>query len=289
MKRLLKYDLVGFLIASRIPSLLIIGSTQYLTAIFLVSDFQGKATVLASLSFLMLSLSTVLIAAAAYINNDYYDQKIDMINRPDRVVVGTLFRRRLAILAHFMMTILGIAIGFYLSPWIGLIHVLSSSFLWLYSNRLRRIPILGNLVISVSSGMTLLLVPIYLGRYEPLVYVYTIFAVSIILIREVVKDLEDVKGDQRFGVKTIPVFWGIRGAKVFIGVVVLGGILFLISFLVLVDNWMITYYFIALIPVLVWFIVKLILADTQKQYSSLRQITNVIIFTGLASMLVLKL
>lgn len=289
MKRLLKYDLVGFLIASRIPSLLIIGSTQYLAAIFLVSDFKGKNEVLTSLSFFLLSLSTVLIAAAAYINNDYYDQKIDMINRPDRVVVGTLFRRRLAILAHFMMTVLGIAIGFYLTFFVGAIHVFSSALLWMYSNRLRRLPIVGNLVIAVSSGMALLLVPIYLGRYEPLVYVYTIFAVSIILIREVIKDLEDVKGDRRFGVKTIPVFWGIRGAKVFIGIVVLGGMLFLISFLVLVDNWMITYYFIALIPVLIWFVVKLILADTQKHYSSLRQITNVIIFTGLISMLIFNL
>lgn len=288
MIRLLRYDLVGFLIASRIPSLLIIGATQYFTAIFLMDDYAAKTADLGSLQFLLFVCSTVFIAAAGYINNDYYDQKIDLVNRPDRVVVGTIFRRRLAILAHLVLTLAGIGLGFMLKTEIGLIHIFSSSLLWYYSNRLRRIPLFGNMVIAGTTALVLLLVPIYLGRNEPIVFVYALFAASIVWIREIIKDLIDMKGDQQFGVQSVPVMWGVRGAKLFIGLIILMSISFLISFLIVIDNWFLQTYFISLVPVFAWFIFRLVMADQQRSYIQLQTLTNVIIFTGLVSMLFLK-
>ncbi|MEP0366625.1 MAG: geranylgeranylglycerol-phosphate geranylgeranyltransferase [Cyclobacteriaceae bacterium] len=287
MIRLIKYDFIGFLLASRIPNLLIIGSTQYLTAIFLVSDFGQKKASLTSLGFFMMVVSTLLIAAGGYIINDYYDQKIDMINRPDKVVVGTLFRRRLAMAAHFLLSILGIVLGFYIKLEIGLIHIFSTFCLWYYSNSLRRLPLVGNLIIAFMAGLALLLVPVFLGRNEPVVYIYAIFAMSIILIREVVKDIEDVKGDATFGCQSIPVVWGIRGAKVFIYIVILGGSLFLLSFLVVIDNWHVRYYFLSLLPLFGWFVFKLAVADRKSEFEGLRSFTNLIILTGLISMLII--
>lgn len=288
MKRLIRYDFVGFLIASRIPNLIIIGATQYLTAIFLVSEYPVKYQQITSLGFLMMSVSTVMIAAAGYIINDYYDQKIDMVNRPDKVVVGTMFRRRLAMLAHLVLTFGAIGIGFYLNIKVGVVHIISSFFLWYYSNQLRRITLIGNLVIAFLTGLTLLMVCVYLGRNEILVYIYSLFAMAITLIREVLKDIEDVKGDSAFGCESIPVIFGIRGAKLFIYLVIGGSGAFLLSFLITIDNWLVRYYFMALLPIFLWFIYKLIYADRQKDYQSLIRFTNLIILSGLISMILLK-
>ncbi len=288
MKRLIRYDFVGFLIASRIPNLLIIGATQYLTAFFLVSEYPQKLNQLTSKGFLMMVVSTVMIAAGGYIINDYYDQKIDMVNRPDKVVIGVLMRRRLALLAHFVLTVGAIALGFYLNPKIGVVHIFSSFFLWYYSNQLRRITIIGNVVIAFLTGLTLLMVCIYLARNEVLVYIYASFAMAIILIREVLKDMEDVKGDSKFGIESLPVIFGIRGAKAFIYLAIGISGAFLISFLITIDIWLVRYYFMALLPIFIWFIYKLIYADRQKDYQSLIRFTDLIIISGLISMILLK-
>ena len=288
MKRLFRYDFVGFLIASRIPNLLIIGATQYLTAFFLVSEYPQKLNQLTSKGFLMMVVSTVMIAAGGYIINDYYDQKIDMVNRPDKVVIGVLMRRRLALLAHFVLTVGAIALGFYLNPKIGVVHIFSSFFLWYYSNQLRRITIIGNVVIAFLTGLTLLMVCIYLARNEVLVYIYASFAMAITLIREVLKDMEDVKGDSKFGIESLPVIFGIRGAKAFIYLAIGISGAFLISFLITIDIWLVRYYFVGLLPIFLWFIYKLIYADRQKDYQRLIRFTNFIILSGLISMILLK-
>ena len=288
MKRLIRYDFVGFLIASRIPNLLIIGATQYLTAFFLVSEYPQKLNQLTSKGFFMMVVSTVMIAAGGYIINDYYDQKIDMVNRPDKVVIGVLMRRRLALLAHFVLTVGAIALGFYLNPKIGVVHIFSSFFLWYYSNQLRRITIIGNVVIAFLTGLTLLMVCIYLARNEVLVYIYASFAMAITLIREVLKDMEDVKGDSKFGIESLPVIFGIRGAKAFIYLAIGISGAFLISFLITIDIWLVRYYFMALLPIFIWFIYKLIYADRQKDYQSLIRFTDLIIISGLISMILLK-
>lgn len=288
MKRLLRHDLVGFLIASRIPNLLVIGLTQYLAAYFLVGHYPAKNSDIASLGFFLMALSTVMIAAGGYIINDYYDQKIDMINRPQRVVVGTILRRRLAMLAHLVLTLGGLTLGFSLDLKVGVLHLFSSFFLWYYSNFLRRIALIGNVIIAMLTGFTLLVVLVYLERHEVLVYAYSLFAMAIILIREVLKDIEDVKGDATFGCQSIPVIFGIRGAKLFIYFICIGSAGLLLFFLISVESWLVRYYFLGLVPIFFWFIYKLVKADRQKEYSSLVRFTDLIIFSGLVSMIFIK-
>ena len=230
MIRLLTRDLPGFLMASRIPNLFIISITQILAALYLIKNIPDVNQSIFSLRFFLLTFSTLLIAAGGYIINDYYDQKIDMINRPKKVVVGTLFRRRLAMLAHSFLSLAGIGVGFWLDIKIGAIHVFSAFGLWYYSNHLRRLPIIGNLTISFMTALTLLIVAVFFHSHQPLIYVYALLAFFTVFIREVIKDIEDVKGESAVGCQTIPVVWGIRGAKVFIYLMILAGTIFLVSF-----------------------------------------------------------
>lgn len=287
MIRLLTTDLPGFIKASRIPSLLIISITQIFTAVFLVSDFSEKKSIIFSIEFFLLIVSTLMIAAGGFIINDYYDQKIDMINRPKKVVVGTKFRRRLAMLSHSALSFTGIAIGFWLDIRIGVLHIFSAFGLWYYSNHLRRLPIIGNMTISFLTSLTLLIVAVFFRKHELLVYVYALFAFLTVLVREVIKDIEDVKGEAAAGCQTIPVVWGIRGAKLFIYLVIAAGGSFLLSFLLTTESILVRYYFLLLIPVFGWFIYKLAISDRQQHYIHLRMITNLIILSGLISMVLI--
>src|SRR5688572_18002076 len=128
---------------TRFGNLLIIGFAQYCTAVFLIDH-----TTLKDFRFFILSVSTLLIAAAGYIINDYYDVKIDYINKPERVIIGRKITRRYAILFHVVLSMLGIMLGVHLSWRIGAINIISVFLLWLYSNNLKRLPFIGNLTVA---------------------------------------------------------------------------------------------------------------------------------------------
>ena len=271
--------LFGFLKASRIPNLLIIGGTQLATAYFLLDQ------PVLDLRLLMLVISTMMIAAGGYIINDYYDQKIDMVNRPEKVVIGVDVRRRPALLAHGVSSIAGILLGLWVSLSVGLVHIFSASLLWYYSNYLRRLPLVGNMAISLLSGLSILIVLVYYRSIHQIAFIYAFFAFLMVLIREVLKDIEDVRGDSAFGVVTVPVIWGIRGAKVIIYLVVLSGSALLVYFLIIQHNQILRFYFLGLSPLFLWFLYSLARADTQKEYHRLHLFRDTIVFSGLFSIL----
>ncbi|MCE2734732.1 MAG: geranylgeranylglycerol-phosphate geranylgeranyltransferase, partial [Flammeovirgaceae bacterium] len=190
---------------TRFGNLLIIGFAQTATAFFLVGSHTWQ-----TFSLWLLSSSTIIIAAAGYIINDYYDIKIDYINKPERVVIGKIIPRRFAILFHTLFSVGGIAIGFYLSWQIGVIHFFSAFMLWLYSNSLKRLPLIGNVVIAFLTALSVFIIAVFYKTNINLILIYSLFAFFISLVREVVKDMEDLKGDITFGCKTLPILWGIR-------------------------------------------------------------------------------
>jgi 4-hydroxybenzoate polyprenyltransferase len=169
------FSFQGILKITRFPNLLIIALSQYLVAIFLVFP-EPRIPLAQDLKLHLLVLSTMLIAAAGYIINDYYDVKIDLINKPERVVVGKVIKRRVIMLLHSSFNMMAILIGIYVGPWVAAIHVLSSFILWLYSNQLKRLPFIGNFSVSLMTGLSILIISVYYQSFEPLVFVYAFFA-----------------------------------------------------------------------------------------------------------------
>src|SRR6185436_376966 len=133
------FTLKALIKVTRFWNLLIIALAQLFTAYCLVGYFS-----VLSWKLYALSVSTTLIAAAGYIINDYYDIKIDLINKPDRVVVGKSMRRRYALFFHWLLSLMGVSLGFLLDWKIGLINTFSGFLLWWYSNFLKRKPFVGN-------------------------------------------------------------------------------------------------------------------------------------------------
>jgi 4-hydroxybenzoate polyprenyltransferase len=266
---------------TRFWNLVIIALAQYFAVIFLLS--LGYSA-LSDWRLFALSLSTVLIAAAGYIINDYYDIKIDLINKPDRVVIGKSITRRYAIFFHTSISIIGIAIGFLLNWKIGFINFVCVFLLWLYSNNLKRQPLTGNLVVAILTGLSIGLVNLLYQSPNRLVIIYALFAFFMTLLREIVKDMEDMKGDNTFGCKTLPIVWGIRKTKW-----LLYAITALFSVVVLILNFQFKLmphsYFLAFLflPMFV-LIVRLIKADTKNEFYKLSQLCKVIMLLGIGSM-----
>ncbi len=264
---------------TRFWNLVIIGMSQYFAAIFLIDRdllFDWRLFLLAS--------STAIIAGAGYIINDYYDIKIDLINKPERVVIGKSITRRYALFFHSVLSIVGVALGFLLGWKVGVIHFLSVFLLWWYSNSLKRQPFTGNFVVAWLTSISIVLVNILYDLSNPLVVIYALFAFFMTLIREIVKDMEDLKGDNTFGCKTLPIIWGIRKTKwiIYVLLVLLGA-----SVVLLNEGYSqlpLSYFLIFLYIPLGLLLMRLIRADTRKDFYWLSQWCKIIMLFGVVSM-----
>jgi 4-hydroxybenzoate polyprenyltransferase len=280
-----RFTLAGFYRLVRVPNLLIIALTQYLVRIFLIGPRQEWRSYVLDYHLFLLVLSTVLIAAAGYIINDYYDVKIDTINKPKRVVVGRLLRRRIAMGAHTVLNILGLVIGFYLGKAVFFYNFIAGFLLWLYSNQLKRLPFVGNLVIALLTAASLAVLAAYYRQHEQLVYTYAAFAFFISLIREIIKDMEDVKGDATFGCQTLPILWGIRRTKILIYALMAFFPLVIFSMAEHLHTYLIGYFFVLVFLPLVWLTVRLTRADTRREFGALSSLCKMIMLSGVLSML----
>ncbi len=271
--------LASLLRLTRFWNLMIIGWAQYCTVIFLIDDSHFR-----DVRLLLLVISTAFIAAAGYIINDYYDVKIDLINKPDRVVIGKTISRRLAILFHSGFSLTGIGIGFYLNWRIGIVNFISVFFLWLYSNALKRLPFVGNLTVAMLTGLSIYMVNLLYPPTLVLVAVYALFAFFITLVREIIKDIEDLKGDDTFGCKTLPIVWGIRRTKQFTyALLAIFSIVVVVLHLTvrpLPINYFIGFLFLPMLGLLIW----LVRADTRLDFYRLSQFCKILMLLGIVSM-----
>jgi 4-hydroxybenzoate polyprenyltransferase len=301
----------------RWPNLLFIIITQLLFyyCIYLPLP-KEQPNVYNQILFYLLILTSVLIAAAGYIINDYFDIQIDVINKPNKIVINKFIKRRWAIVFHWALSALGILLSFYISykikVWpIFLVNVLCVIALWFYSTTFKKKLLLGNLMIAALTAWVILVVYLFVGadlfslkgwaantdnfnvrRLFKFTLLYAGFAFVTTLIREVVKDLEDMEGDRKYDCNTMPIAWGVPASKVFIGVwiIVAAAALAIVQLYAWQSGWWFaTIYFLVLIIFpLAYMLRKLFLAKTPNDYHQLSNIIKFIMLAGILSMLLLK-
>jgi 4-hydroxybenzoate polyprenyltransferase len=201
----------------RWPNLAIMLLTLALVRARLVLSEATVGEALLNKAFGILVLATLLVAAAGYIINDYYDVKIDAINRPDRLVVGRVLRRRKAMLAHVLLSALGVLLAGWLHPVLGAVTLGTALLLWGYSARFKCIALVGNVSIATLTAALVLLPELQwqLARHpaHSAVWPYALAAFLLTLVREIVKDVEDMHGDAQHGCHTLPLVWGVVRSK----------------------------------------------------------------------------
>ena len=276
---------VGFLRLIRVRNLLILVLTQYLTRILLIGPRQEWRTIVQDPALALVALSTALIAAAGYIINDYFDVKIDIVNKPERVVVGRYLKRRVAMGAHQVLNVLGVLIGLLVSRWVFLVNVLSVTTLWFYSTQFKRLPLVGNLVVALLTGLSLVVLTVHYPANRHLVLIYATFSFFISLIREIIKDLEDVRGDEAHGCRTLPIVWGLRRTKLFLYGLIAVFILSLFLMAHSLQNPLLGWLFVALLVPIGWLVYRLAKADTRRDFAQLSGLCKLIMLLGLTTML----
>lgn len=267
--------------AIRFVNLIILLLAQVATAYFLA---HAQVDQLVTNEMLFLLIGTGCIAAAGYIINDYYDIKIDLVNHPDTVVVGAALPRRQAIILHWSFNALGVGAGFLVGWEISLVNLVSAFLLWWYSNYLKRLLLVGNLVVGLLTGLSVLLVAFIYPTNVEHIAIFAFFAGGISLVREIIKDIEDQVGDKKFGCKTLPVVWGIRRTKTFLYGLIIA---FSVSYLLLTYVYFRTSFLLflsVLIPFLLLLMYRVFLADTKKDFNALSNLCKVIMVIGIVLM-----
>ena len=305
--------ITAFLGLIRGLNLLFIALTQVLFYYFIlipIFNDAGMRPFLHQKLFFLLVLASVFIAAAGYIINDYFDLNIDRVNKPHKLVVEKIIKRRWAIVWHLSLSAAGLLVSFYIG-WkvnnmlIGFANLLCVALLWFYSTTFKRKLLIGNIIIALLSAWVVLVLyfaewsRIFYGRLQGeyliamtrvfrFAFLYAGFAFIISLIREVVKDIEDMPGDAKYGCRTMPIVWGVHVTTVFVSTwfVVLIASLGIIQFYVLQFRWWWSalYCFVMIILPLLYLFKNLLVAKTTEDFHQLSSIIKLVMLTGILSM-----
>jgi len=310
--------IIAFLRLVRWPNLVIIALTQVLFYFSLVQPLFSKGiyTQFSNRYLVLLIIISVMTAAAGNIINDYFDLNIDQVNKPERTVIDKVIKRRWAIVMHLAFTFTAIAIAFYIDYsshtfWLSISTIFCALLLFGYSISLKKKLLWGNILVSALTAWVLVVCFLcyyndlycsdcdrnlsnqYINRFIRISFLYTGFAFVISLIREVVKDIEDMYGDSRYGGKTMPIAWGIPASKVFVAVwlVVLIGMISIVQVYVLQFGWIwsAVYCIMLIIVPLLWLLRKLYLAQAPKDYHQISTVVKLVMITGLLSMIFFRI
>ncbi len=190
-----------------------------------------------SLEYWLLNVATILITASGYVVNDYFDVKIDKINKPQKVLVGKKIDKIKVMNFYIILSVLGVGVGLLLaflvkSLTLGLIFIFTVGLLWFYSSSYKRQFLIGNIIVSFASALSLFIVAILsiqilqnsysveLLKSTPIptqiyrwVGGFSLFSFLMTLVREIIKDMEDIQGDREQECRTMPIILGIKKAK----------------------------------------------------------------------------
>ncbi|MFY0483865.1 geranylgeranylglycerol-phosphate geranylgeranyltransferase [Flavobacterium sp. PLA-1-15] len=275
-------------------------------------DLQNIPLALNDWQYLLLILTTVLLAGGGYLINNIFDKETDNINKPDDVVVGKFISEDKAFNTYIAFNIVGVGIGFYLANVIGkpafaLVFILISAVLYLYASSLKQSLLIGNVIVALLTSFTVIIIGIFnlyplitpdnqafLGLLFKVLLDYAIFAFIINFIREIVKDLEDVNGDYNQGMNTLPIALGVtRTVRVvfllsFIPIVIL--LYYVNEYYFINELYIATIYCLLLIVApLIYFTVKSASAKNKQDFHHLSQVLKFVLFFGILSALIVNL
>lgn len=301
--------MIHFLNLIRWKNLLIIALMQYLVKYALLLPFRESHGILISLSdfnFFLLVIATVCIAAGGYAINDVYDIETDKINKPEKLIVNKHITEKNATNLFMALNIIGVGLGFYLANGIGksgffAIFFIASALLYIYSSSLKQIAVVGNIVVSIVVALSILLVGIFelvpainlnnkavQMTFLNIIRDYAIFAFLVNLIREMVKDLEDIDGDKEADIQTLPVILGKERTNKIVFILSLIPILSITYYVITYlfkQQIVVGYFLILVIAPLIYVSIKLFSAKQKTQYKHISLILKLVMLTGMLSLL----
>lgn len=260
----------------------------------------------------LLVLSTVLIAAAGYVINDILDQETDYDNRPDSTIVGRIISEKAAYNMYFVLNILGVGIGYYLAnviqrPSFAGLFIIISATLYMYATNLKQMLLIGNIIVALLLSISVLIIGLFdllpatggenvkvMGDIFMILIHYAAFAFVLNLIREIVKDMEDIEGDYNQGMSTLPIAIGVgKTAKIVFGLGIASTaiLLWYINSNLMSGKlyYAVVYSLLFIVAPMIFFVVKIWSAKTKEEFHLLSNVLKWIIFFGILSICIITL
>lgn len=299
--------MISFLHLIRYKNLLMVFFSMFLTKYFLIESFISTP-LLSDIDFIILTTSILLITMGGYLINDIYDIESDKINKPGKVYISTIISIKSGLFLYFLTSITGLILGFYLSINKNLNHlsgffIVTVILLFIYTKILKKLPLIGNIIVALLVSLPIFLVyefdhsmisikDIFDNLFlSIIIFFYLSFAFLTTLIREIIKDLQDIKGDNKFKLKTLPIMIGNKRTINF--VVFLSFLLQLLLLLVLIDSFKNDYYLVLIFSItlsllVAYLIYKLRVPFKNNPYQLLSSLMKIIMLVGVLSMTIFK-
>ena len=268
-------------------NVLIVIIAQYLSSIYILAHDKSLRTVVLDINLLMLVLASAASIAGGYIINNFYDSEKDLINRPQKSMLDRLVSQNTKLVFYFTLNFVSVIMASYVSFRAVLFFSAYIFAIWFYSHKLKKLPIIGNLTSAILTITPFFAVFIYYKNFETVIFIHAMFLFLIISMRELTKDLENLKGDLALGYKTIPIVYGERTSKVMLTIL---SVLTLLPAYLLIYKFQVgrmTYFFYLCVLLLLIFMILLWRSNKKSHYLILHNTLKFIIVAGVFSILLI--
>lgn len=285
--KLLLFKLLSLFSVVRGYNILVITLAQYLASIYILAPDIPLRDVVLDLNLFLIVTASALTIASGYIINNFYDAEKDLINKPTKSMLDRLVSQRFKLSTYFVLNFMAVFAASYISFKAVLFFSAYIFGIWIYSHKLKRIPLIGNLVSSTLAIAPFFVVFVYYQNFQTVIFVHALFLFLLILAREMIKDLENMAGDLAQNYRTIPIIYGPKVSKAIISFLI---VLTLVPSLLLINTFDVGYmyfYFSACVVLLILFLVLLWKANGKKHYVWLHNIIKLIIVVGVFSILLI--
>jgi 4-hydroxybenzoate polyprenyltransferase len=268
-------------------NILVVVIAQYLTSIYILAHNKTVKEIVFDLNLLMLVLASASAIAGGYIINSFYDSEKDLINRPIKSTLDRLVSQNTKLSFYFILNFIAVIMASYVSFKAVAFFSIYIFGIWFYSHKLKRLPFIGNLTSAILSITPFFAIFLYYKNFETVIFVHAVFLFIMIAMRELTKDLENIKGDIAQNYVTIPVAYGEKTSKVML--TVLAALTLIPTYLLLFYfevGYMYFFFYLSLL-LLVVFLFLLWMSKTKIHYLILHNILKFIILAGVFSILLI--
>lgn len=281
------FKFISLLSVIRGYNILVLILAQYLAAIFIFSQKKPLIHILFDIYLLYIILASICVVAAGYIINNFYDVKVDSINRPLKSEIDNYLREATKLKLYFTLNFLGFIFGFLISWRAALFFAVYIFAIWFYSHKLKKYPLTGLIAATVLTILPFFAVFIYFKNFSKIIFIHAIFLFLLIMVRELLKDLQNMKGAIVHNYDTFPVAYGERKTKqfsIFLLVLTLFPIRTLFRFPALSAM---RYYFYFALIILIFIGFYLWKSTKTKQYRMMHNILKILLLIGVFSLILM--
>lgn len=271
----------------RVYNIIVIVIAQYLTSIFILGHQKDTLEVILDPYLFVIILCSSIAIASGYIINNFYDYEKDIINRPIRSGIDKSIRKRTKLNLYFVLNFSCLCLSLLISIRAASFFLVYIFALWLYSHKLKKIVIIGNICSAILTITPFFAIFLYYKNFELIIFIYALFLFFIILAKDIIKDLENLKGDFTLNYQTIAVVHGEKFSKVAISIIILISYINVINLILNFDIGLMFYYYYLCLFILAYILFILWKSRTKKDYLIIHNIMRVLIILGIISIVLI--